>query len=183
LNIDKNKEEKFMNHNTMNSIFKMISLITTFALLIAMNTHADLSGLFYIFGGSIGNAETVINGNFNRFFISSLGITSFIVIATYILIVRCETIFAKVLLAVADIFLLAMVFVVTQERVLHNFTFDAQASELTSVGSSASSLLRATSDTTLLTIVLVHMVIMLIGVIRTYKLRDTSVRDKASAYD
>ena len=159
--------------------------MTTFALIIAINTHADLSGLFYILGGSTKSigTEAIMDGNFNQFFISSLGITSFIIMATYILIVRCETILAKILLIVADIFLLVMVFVVTQARMLHNFTFDTQASELTNAGSHVGSVVMGTSDTTLLTIVLVHMIIMLIGVIRTYKSKGGYIQDKASQYD
>jgi hypothetical protein len=156
--------------------------MTTFTLIIAINTHADLSSLFYMLG-STANAETVVNGKFNTFFISSLGITSFIIIATYVLIVRCETIFAKILIIVADIMLLAMVFTLTQARVVHNFISDAQVTDIVKAGSNEGNVLMGTSDTTLLTIVLVHMVIMLIGVIRTYKSRSNRFLDKASVYD
>jgi len=161
----------------------MASLVTTFTLIIAINTHINLSSLFYILGGSTINAETVVNGKFNTFFISSLGITSFIIIATYILIARCETILAKILLVISDLFLIVMVFTLAQERVLHNFTFDTQVRDALDADSQASSVLMGTSDTTLLTIVLVHVVIMLIGVIRTYKSRSAPRPDKASKYD
>ena len=172
-----------MNYNRMNAIFKIASLITTFALIMAINTHINLSSLFYILGGSTTHAETVVNGKFNTFFISSLGITSFIIIATYILITRCETILAKILLVVSDLFLIVMVFTLAQERVLHNFTFDTQVRDVLDADSQASSVLMGTSDTTLLTIVLVHVIIMLLGVIRTYKSRSTPRPDKASEYD
>jgi hypothetical protein len=172
-----------MNHSKTNSILKIISLITTFALIVAINTHTDLSSLFYLLGGGIDSNDALVNGQFNTFFISSLGITSFLVIVTYILIVRCETILAKVFIIVADIFLIAMVYTLPQERVMHNFSSDTQLSDAVSAGADVSSVLMGTSDTTLLTIILVHMVIMLISVIRTYKLKNTSVYDKASAYD
>jgi hypothetical protein len=172
-----------MNRSKTNSILRIISLITTFALIIAINAHTDLSSFFYFLGGSTSNGETLANGQFNTFFISSLGITSFLIIATYVLIVRCETILAKVLIIIANIFLIAMVYTLPQERVMHNFSSDTQLSDAVNAGSDVSSVLMGTSDTTLLTIVLVHMVIMLISVIRAYKLRNTSVYDKASAYD
>lgn len=171
-----------MNHHKTNFILRIVSLFTTFALIIAINTHINLSSLFYLLGGST-NSESLIGGQFNIFFISSLGITSFLIVATYVLIVKCETILAKILIIIADIFMIAMVYVLPQERVLHNFSSDTQLSDVANAGSDASSVLMGTSDTTLLTIVLVHVVIMLIGVIKTYKLKDTSVRDKASAYD
>jgi hypothetical protein len=177
------RKENFMDYNKMNAIFRVASLVTTFVLLMVINTHINLSSLFYILGGSTTSAETVVNGKFNTFFISSLGITSFIVIATYILITQCQTILAKVLIVIADLFLIGMAFTFSQERVLHNFTFDTQVRDALNADSQASSVLMGTSDITLLTIVLVHMVIMLLGVIRAYKFRRRSVPDKASKYD
>jgi hypothetical protein len=100
-----------------------------------------------------------------------------------VLIVKCETLLAKTLIIIADIFLIAMVYILPQERALHNFSSDTQLSDVVSAGSEASSVLMGTSDTTLLTVVLVHVVIMLIGVIRSYKQRNISAHDKASAYD
>jgi hypothetical protein len=172
-----------MSDHKINFILSIFSLITTFALLIAINTHTDLSSLFYILGGNTAGADVIADGKFNTFFISSLGLTSFIIFITYLLIVRCITFLAKVLIIIADIFLIAMVFLVTQERVLHHFTSDTQVNEVLSTTSDASRVLMGTSDTTLLTIVLVYMVIMLIGVIRTYKSQDSIIPNKASAYD
>lgn len=172
-----------MNYNKMSTIFKVASLITSFALIIVINTHINLSSLFYILGGSTTSAATVVNGKFNTFFISSLGITSFIIMATYILIAQCQTILAKVLIVIANVFLIVMVFTFPQERVLHNFTFDTQVHDVLAADAQASSVLMGTSDTTLLTIVLVHVVIMLLGVIRTYKSKSTPRSDKASEYD
>lgn len=172
-----------MSDNKINFILSIMSLITTFALLIAINTHTDLSNLFYMLGGNTAGADVIVNGKFNTFFISSLGITSFIILVTYLLIVRCTTLLAKILIIVADIFLIAMVFIFTQERVLHHFSSDTQVSEVLSTTSDASRILMGTSDTMLLTIVLVYIVIMLIGVIRSYKAQDGLSHNKANAYD
>ncbi len=172
-----------MSKNKMTYILNIISLITTIALIIVINTHTDLSHLFYLFGNSATNAESSVDGQFNTFFISSLGITSFIIIATYLLIARCITILAKVLIIIADIALIAMASLLTQERVLHNFISDTHISEAIATSPESSSIIMGTSDTTLLTTVLVYMVIMLIGVIRTYKSHNGSMPNKASAYD
>ncbi len=172
-----------MNNNKMNRMFNIFSLITTFVLLMVINTHTDLSSLFYLFGSSTTGIESALDGKFNTFFISSLGITSAIIIATYLLIARCITILAKVLIIIADIVLIAMAFTLTQERVLHNFISDTQLTEAIKASPDASSVLMGTSDITLLTIVLVYMVIMLIGIIRTYKSEDGVANNKASAYD
>lgn len=172
-----------MNDNKINFILSIMSLITTFALLIAINTHTDLSSLFYILGGNTSGSSVIADGKFNTFFISSLGITSFIIFITYLLIVKCITFLAKILIIIADIILISMVFLVPQERVLHHFTSDTQVSEVLSTTSDASRVVMGTSDTTLLTIVLAYMIIMLIGVIRTYKSQDSRMANKASAYD
>jgi len=172
-----------MDNNKMNYILNIFSLVITFALIIAINTHTDLSNLFYLLGSSTTGAETALNGKFNTFFISSLGITSVIIIATYLLIARCTTILAKVLIIIADIILIVMNFTFTQERLLHHFTSDTQANEAMKISPDSSNILMGTSNVTLLTIVLVYMVIMLIGVIRTYKSQDSHAHNKASAYD
>ncbi len=172
-----------MNNNKVNRMLNIFSLITTFVLLMVINTHTDLSGLFYLFGSSTVGAESALDGKFNIFFISSLGITSAIIIATYLLIARCITILAKVLIILADIVLIVMAFTLTQERLLHNFTSDTQLAEAIKVNPDGSSIVMGTSDTTLLTIVLVYMVIMLIGIIRTYKSQNGVRHHKASAYD
>ncbi len=173
-----------MNNNKMNHILNIFSLITTLILLMVINVHPDLSNLFYLFGSSsTGSIESTLDGKFNIFFISSLGITSAIIIATYLLIARCTTILAKVLTIVADIGLITMAFTLTQERVLHNFTSDTDLTEAIKVSPDGSSVIMGTSDTTLLTIVLVYMVIMLIGIIRTYKSQNGISHHKASAYD
>ena len=173
-----------MNNNKMNYMLNIFSLITTFVLLMVINTHPDLSHLFYLFGSSsTGGIESTLDGKFNIFFISSLGITSAIIIATYLLIARCITILAKVLIILADIVLIAMAFTLTQERVLHNFTSDTYLTEAIKASPDGSSVVMGTSDTTLLSIVLVYMVIMLIGIIRTYKSHNGMRHHKASAYD
>ncbi len=164
-------------------MLNIFSLITTFVLLMVINTNPDLSSLFYLFGSSTAGIEPALDGKFNTFFISSLGITSAIIIATYLLIARCITILAKVLIILADIVLIAMAFTLTQQRLLHNFSSDTQLTEALKANPDGSSVVMGTSDTTLLTIVLVYMVIMLIGVIRTYKSQNGVRHQKASAYD
>ena len=171
-----------MDHHKTNSILRIVSLLTTFALIIAINTHTNLNSLFYLLGGSTSN-QTLIDGQFNIFFVSSLGITSFLIIVTYLLIVKCETILTKTLIIIADILMIIMVYWLPQKRILHNFSSDTHLRDAANASSDASSVLMGTSDTTLLTIILVHVVIMLIAVIRTYKLRNRSIQDKASAYD
>ena len=96
---------------------------------------------------------------------------------------RCKTIFSKVALIVADIFLLVMTFSITQERAMHNFISDTHVTEVVNTSPDSSMIFMGTSDTTLLTIVLVHMVIMLIAVIRSYKSKHNPAHDKAGAYD
>ncbi len=166
-------------------MLNIFSLITTFVLLMVINTNTDLSHLFYLFGSSNSTAgiESALDGKFNIFFISSLGITSAIIIVTYLLIARCTTILAKILIIFADIVLIAMAFTLTQERVLHNFTSDTHLAEAIKANPDGSNIVMGTSDTTLLAIVLVYMVIMLIGIIRTYKSQNGMRHDKASAYD
>ena len=171
-----------MSNTNNNMLLNIVSLIAVIALIIAININLDLSNLFYILGGSSRGEETV-DGRFNTLFLSSLGITSVIIFVTFLLIVRCKTILTKVLIIVADILLTLMVFNFPQERVLHNFSSDTHAQDIANTTPDASSIFMGTSDTSLLIIVLVHSVIMLIGVIRTYKSKNSSTQDKASAYD
>ncbi|HIO92827.1 MAG TPA: hypothetical protein EYG68_08310 [Leucothrix mucor] len=171
-----------MSTTNNNMPLNIISLIAAIALIIAVNIHLDLGSLFYMLGGSSSNGE-IVDGRFNTFFLSSLGITSAIIFVTYLLIVKCKTVLTKVLLTVADALLILMVFNFTQERVLHNFTSDTQVHDIANTTPDASSIFMGTSDTSLLVIVLVHVVIMLIGVIRTFKSKDGTGQDKASAYD
>ncbi|RTZ66652.1 MAG: hypothetical protein DSZ29_02595 [Aquificaceae bacterium] len=171
-----------MSSTNNNMLLNVLSLIAVIALIIAINIHLDLSHLFYMLGGS-SSGDTIIDGRFNTFFLSSLGITSAIIFITFLLIVKCKTALTKVLIIVADVLLIFMVFNFPQERVLHNFSFDTHAQDIVNTTPDASSIVMGTSDTSLLIIVLVHIVIMLIGVIRTYKSKNSSIQDKASAYD
>ena len=171
-----------MSQTNNNMLLNIISLIAVIALIIAININLDLSSLFYMLGGSSQDGS-IVNGRFNTFFLSSLGIASAIIFVTYLLIVRCQTKLTKILLTIADIFLIGMVFNLTQERVLHTFISDTHISDIANTTPDAGSIFMGTSDTSLLVIVLVHVVIMLIGVIRTYKSKNSHVQDKASAYD
>ena len=171
-----------MSNTNNNILLNIFSLIAVIALVIAINIHLDLSSFFYMLGGSSRGGE-IIDGRFNTFFLSSLGITSAIVFVTFLLIAKCKTILTKVFIIVADALLVLMVFSFPQERILHNFTSDTHAQDIANTAPDASTIFMGTSDTSLLIIVLVHIVIMLIGVIRTYKSKNSSVQDKASAYD
>ena len=171
-----------MSNTNNNMLLNIVSLIAVIALIIAININLDLSHLFYMLGGS-SRAEATVDGRFNTFFLSSLGITSAIIFITFLLIVRCKTVLTKVLIIIADALLILMVFNFPQERILHNFIADTHVQDVVNTTPDASSIFLGTSDTSLLIIVLIHIVIMLIGVIRTYKSKNSSVQDKASAYD
>lgn len=170
-----------MNNAHMRTILSILSLLTALALIAAINIHPELSNSFYMLGGTLegSNAES---GNFNTFFLSSLGITSAIIVITYLLVASCKTLLTKALLVIADFVLIIMTYNLTQERVLHNFNADVHVSQIANTPD-ANAIVMGTSDATMLTIVFVHVVIMLIGVIRTYKSKKDGSYDKAAAYD
>ncbi|MCK5903607.1 MAG: hypothetical protein KAG28_10735 [Cocleimonas sp.] len=157
-----------------NRKLNIISFITALMLIIAININMDLSQLFYILGGTLSDSNT--QGWFNTFFISSLGITSAFIAITYVLIAKCETSLTKILLIISDIFLVLLVFSVTQERAFHNFSSDTHISD-------ANSIVLGTSDTSLLMIILIHIVMMLFSIINAHKSDHFDEHDKASAYD
>lgn len=170
-----------MDNSQNRAVLSILSLLAALALIAAINIHPDLNSTFYLLGGTIAEAD-ITNGNFNTFFLSSLGITSAIIFVTYILVARCQTRLTKVLLIIADSILILMTFNFTQERLLHNFNADVPVSQVANTPD-ANAIVMGTSDVTMLTIVLVHTVIMLIGVIRTYKSKQNGDYDKAAAYD